>query len=332
MKHNANLDVKGVVVGSTASISSLNAVQYLGTGGVSTFGTLSLANSDMSYGMNGSTITATHTNNFQLATQSFWPGMHGAPFWGGMDDLGAGRGTGSVATAAGNTSSTFTFGYGGFPLLAQLEFNVVEAYAQPTLNNAATTASATEGCVWGLYTRTGFTFNLVSSFQWQIKLSKNNQSRTLSWFWGTNGAANNDGLTVTGSDEMVSYFGTLNAGIGEDFRRVVIYSNAVVQTLPPDMYYIAGAGTARANGVAGLGMNGNLMRGHYWWEVDFDQWRKWNAASNSSFNPMMQLPHSFTSTSQNSLGSFYAPDQFTVASASASGNAAIPVINFFRST
>ena len=229
MKHNANLDVKGVVIGSTASISSLNAIQGISAGANSiSIGTLVLSNSNnISFGISGQTITASSSGTGAgRGTVSIYP----SPGYG-LQVLSI-LSTCSFSGAGGSTTTTVERCFvSPLHLPADVVYNQVEGLANVTLGGG--TCSNSIGVYYGLYSITESTLSRALSYCFNLLHSETgNATRTFSWWWGTRSTTNS---TSTNGD-VTSLFNasriylletnagsTLTAG---DYHLVVLYTHS----------------------------------------------------------------------------------------------------------
>ena len=345
MKHNANLDVKGVVIGSSASISSMNAVQYIGSGTASTFGTLVLSNSDVTFGMNGSTITASHSREYRPATQWLYPIIHGQPFWCGPDDNGAmaPNNLGAVTTT-GATAWTTNLSMQIAPLpdlLGEAHYNVIEVFGLDGINSAATvTASGSECMQIGIYTRSSNSFYQLSVWNLNERVSQNGQARTFRMWTGTDSDnatdVNSNSYTFASATDLNASFGTVAA----PWQRVVVTSGTAVSTLTPGVpYFAVWAGSSRranANSPT-MALQGGFC-GHYGFEATLNAHVRVGSASNTYYNLLQN--HAYTLSSQKTAASsdsgsvsFFMPTSFVVGNGPVAGvDILLPLMQFIRST
>lgn len=339
MKYNENMNVKGVVIGSSASISSMNAVQYVGTGTASTFGTLVLSNSDVSFGMAGSTITATHTREYAPATLYIYPAVHGQIGWAGPDDINFfPNNAGDVTTTGANTwTTTITYIGGPMPdLMGEVHYNVVEVWGEHNVNvPGVTTASGSAAIQYGLFTRTGLSLFAVTTYVLNERQSQNGEARTFR-VW-SNTVTNLDSTTYTFADSNA-----LNASFSDgtnQWMRFVLTSGTAVSTLfPSSRYYVLYGGSSRRAGAASpsLILEGG-QAGHYGHEATTEVQNRVGSASAASFFNLDHINYTFStsSTAESSVAtSLHMPTSmlFGFAVNTAASDIRVPLLQFIRST
>jgi hypothetical protein len=194
-----NVDYKGVLVGSSASISSMNAIQGItangssigiGIGGV----TIVFSNSNnITFGMSGSTVTASAGTTFPtpVITVNNYPplGFYGLASTGANVGTTAGTG-GSTQTTASGTIHPMVLPYA-------ISFNEVHGLVSQQTASSNGVGSLTEGWLYGIYTLNASTaFSLISSYAF-IHLCSQSSTSALSnqFYWGTDSAANSTGLS-----------------------------------------------------------------------------------------------------------------------------------------
>lgn len=200
MKYNANLDVKGAIVASSASISSLNAIQAISVAGSSvTSGTVVFSNSNnVSWGINAGTITASVSGVSQTQTVYEWPAAQ----------MGCSGYAGSRASFATDAASTTTSGRIFFsPFILPFNLAYSNVVMPLSLNFAAGTNSFTVGVHYGLYTTDGNgSLARHTSFGFNFIVSKNGATQTWRYWWGngTDSAGTDGNTTSTSSDANLS--------------------------------------------------------------------------------------------------------------------------------
>lgn len=243
MIYDGNVDYKGVLLASSASISSINAVNAVSAGASSiTSGNMVLSNSNnISFGLNAGTVTASIANQGLFASQYPMPGYFG--LFTQSNNLGATGNTG------GEFQTTASFFIHPMNLPYNLSYNQV-AFAF-SLSISAGTGSNSEGYLYGLYTLNGGTrFDLVTSYIFNYRFSQNSDtSQAIYWYWGTNSTSNS---SSSEGNISVNYSGTMNG---------LLETNAG-SSLAASEYYLAYGYTYRsANAIVGRINRGCLFSG-----------------------------------------------------------------------
>lgn len=190
MIQDGNIDYKGVLIGSSASVSSANWVQGISAGSLSTYGTIIFSNSNnVTFGMNASTITAT----VSAADASPIKGLMYPPVgYVGVTYMAMGN-SGTTGNTGGASQTTASGYIGAMPLVYNLSYKNVFAVA--TYVGQAGTGTVTEGYLYGIYTVNASTaLSLVTSYKWNvIRTQSSVTSQILTWYWGTNSTSNSTG-------------------------------------------------------------------------------------------------------------------------------------------
>lgn len=187
MKHNANVNYKGDLVASSASISSMNAIQAISVaGGSITSGSVVFSTGNgATLGQSMGTITVSMPASAVGAFGFEYPHPL-IPF--GMSTRQIGAGTGSTDVNALTESGTIFINpiIYGWPL----QFN--EVLMGISYSTSDGTGSNSERYQVGLYTLNSFSqFSLLSSYQFYVHASQNSiTANTFNWFWGTNSTSN----------------------------------------------------------------------------------------------------------------------------------------------
>ena len=254
MKHNAHLDVKGVVVGSSASISSMNAIQAISVAGSSiSRGTVVLSNdNNVSFGLNGVNLTVSLRSLTQTLTISAFPAVMGGntPMTSNNSVAQA-----SFATdAGGSTTTTGRIYMAPFPMYAHLHYNRV---AMPVvLSFAGGTNSFTMGLHYGIYYQTGDTLSMVTSFGFNMLASKNSATQTFRW-WHGNGQ---DSTTNSTSLSSAGNLSTRFHGLGHS-PTAYVNTDVAVETLTAGQYFMAVIQTRYSTGTGLSIFPGDLVNG-----------------------------------------------------------------------
>jgi len=222
-----NVNYKGILVGSSASISSMNAIQGMSVGATSGFGSMLLHTTfSVSFGINGQTITMS-----RLATGSAVMSHYPLPGYFGIEV--ASVDSGSTAATGGSTQATMSAYIAPMILPYNLSFNQVECIAYSVAQGASASGSVSEGFLYGLYSLNQSTaFSLVSSFAANINKSQGSvSSQTFHWYWGTNSTANSSSSFFAG-DSGTNFTGT---------RKILLSSGA--GSLSASHYFLAAAYT-----------------------------------------------------------------------------------------
>ena len=197
-----NIHVHGVVVGSTASINSINAVQAISADAASaTIGTVVFSNSNnVSFGLNNQTLTASTSGGAGgvLATVSMYP----FPGWFGINTVTVI--SGSTSSSGGSTQTTGTMTIAPIILPAHVSYNEVNGVMNPI--PVGGTGSATLGHAYGIYSATGATLSLLTSYIFNEMISQNGiANRSQYYYWGTNSTSNS---SSTSGDNSSLFSGT----------------------------------------------------------------------------------------------------------------------------
>lgn len=172
-------------------------------------------------GLGGATLVgSTGTIGFSVApeqTQKIYP-IGPVPLANSSFNSGTSGGTG------GSTQFTVTGYASPIYLDNPLHYSAVEMLISGQATVAGT-GSASNGWMVGLYTSTGSTLSLLTSFQFVHVMSQSSvTARTHSWFWGTNSAANSSSLS-----------GNVSASFS-DLRNIRLYEDATL-SLPEGTAY-----------------------------------------------------------------------------------------------
>lgn len=223
MKHNANVQFPGALVASSASISSLNAIQGVAAGGSTvTSGTVLFSSSNnISFGQNARTITcalpaSAGASGFEYPGPMMGFGAISTRAWAG----GASDATG------GSTQETGSIFVQPIIYPWNLKFNEVLGLISYSMSQ--TTGTATERVDYGIYTLNGLTqFSLVSSFRFNVYVTQNSSTAlSFHWFWGTTSNTNSSASS-----------GNLSAGHAR--LELIRVSNGGTY-LPAGQYWLAG--------------------------------------------------------------------------------------------
>jgi hypothetical protein len=206
-----NVDYKGVLVGSSASISSMNAIQGISVGANSVgSGTIVFSNSNnVSFGLSQGIITMSTsggtTTGASYATGFQWPPLQG---WNAITRLTVNSGT--VASTGGSTQTTVSFSVAPVVVPYAISYNAAEGLVVPSF--AAGTGSVTVGLMYGIYTLTGNTLSLQTSYNFVERMSRNSATNhSHRWNWGTDSAANS---SSSGGNISTLFSGTRQINIG----------------------------------------------------------------------------------------------------------------------
>lgn len=235
MKHVGNLDVKGVIVGSSASISSINAIQAISAGTQSaTSGNVVFSNSNsVTFGMNAGTITASISGGGGgTVTVSEYPGLF--HFQSRLFPSG-----GTFTTDAGGSTTTSLWAtVVPYALPVNVAHSRVDgAYSRSVANGAL--QSLSWGFMYGLYTQTGDSLSLYTSYVFGGFETMNGNSCTMSTF-------------TVASSNTVTISTAAYADIFESHRWIPLETNAG-KTLPTDNYYMAYCFTSSRSVTGGAG-------------------------------------------------------------------------------
>lgn len=229
MKHNANLNVKGVVIGSSASISSMNAIQAISVAGSSVSrGTVVLSNSNnVSFGLDGANLTMSLRSLSQSLTISAFPS-----FMAMMPMTEVSLSQASFTTDAGGSTTTNVRIYvSPFPIYAHLHYNLLNFPLAISL--AAGTNSFTGGVHYGIYSLTGNTMSMLTSFGFNLLASKNGATQTYRWWHGSgiDSTTNSSSLSST-ADLSTRFQGLRHSPSG-------LVGNTGPLTITAGQYFIA---------------------------------------------------------------------------------------------
>lgn len=253
MKHVGNLDVKGVVLASTASISSMNAIQGISVAGASQkTGTVVFSNANsVTFGMVGSTITGSVLGGGNAVSMYPYTALPG------MTSLLMNSGT--TAATGGSTQETMRFHVWPMTFPMPVVFkSVYGAAVYESTNNA--TGNVTERYQYGLYTRSGNTLNLESSWVCRVTNSQNSSTAmTMATWWGD---VSTDNSTLTQGNVGVNMY---------DVNFLLLVGTTAGATITGGEHYgVCAFMKTSANAVVaglsfGLGLHGsqtNVLRSH----------------------------------------------------------------------
>lgn len=213
---NINIPFSGVAVNAAGTVSS---------------GVVVFSNSNnVTFGINGSTITASITaaGGGGGATISHWP-----PF-----PVGIATSSNNTGTTAAGTNITASFHV--FPLqleqaLAYSRINILASY----VTTIAGTGSVSLAHMLGIYTlNAGTALSLSTSYMFRQEISQNSiTAGTYRWYWGTNSTSNSSST----SGNVGSLFNS--------FRAIPLFDLAASNSLSAGQYFLAYAQTNRSSSV-----------------------------------------------------------------------------------
>ena len=218
MKHNANIDYKGVLLASSASISSINAIQTISAGANSiTSGTAVFSNANfMNFGVSGFTVTAKTAALFG----SYFPENGFCGISTQTNNLG------TTASTGGSTQETISAYISPLILPYNLSYNRVQVGV--SYSTSAGTASQTERWHYGLYTKNANSFSRVTSWVFNNMLSQNSTtSIIIRQYWGTDSTSNSTQSTYTNP-----------AGLA-DINKILLETYSNSQSLSAGHYFLA---------------------------------------------------------------------------------------------
>jgi hypothetical protein len=191
----------------------------------------------VSFGLNGSTVTASVNAGGAGGTYNFYP-ITPVPLASSSINSGTSGATG------GSTQATISAYCHPLVLNNALAYHEVEMVVSGQAT-AAGTGSASNGYMVGLYTNNASTLSLVTSYQWVHVASQNSvTARSHSWWWGTNSTSNSS---------------SLGGNVSASFTRIAnIVLNNSASTLNSGTYYVVVAHTHRTAGAAILA-NSSVM-------------------------------------------------------------------------
>lgn len=208
MKHDGNIDYKGVLVASSASISSLNAIQGISAAGNSVgAGTVVFSNANsVTFGMNANTVTMSASAGQSPVTFSGWP-VIGQFDFPGMEDQAV-PALGTTGGTGGSTQITVSGVIGPMPQQhGNIFYNLVRCGLSNSVAAPASTASVTEGMVFGLYTQSSQTMSLATSYAFNIRHTHNgSDAASYRWWWGSNINANSTSTALAANSDITSAF------------------------------------------------------------------------------------------------------------------------------
>ncbi len=221
--------VINVISNSSTTIAGIG----VNAGAPVTAGNIVFSNSNgVTFGMNGSTITASVNAGGGGATVSHWPHV---PAYLATSSQYTG------ATGAG-TNITASYYVGPLQVLQNLTFRSVNMIAN--FATVAGTGSQSIAYMVGIYTLNGGTaLSRLSSFMWRNEVSQNSvTAQSHRFYWGTDSNAN--------SSSSAGNISTIVSGI----RKIPLYTNGG-DSLSAGQYWLVVAQTNRSSSVAVMPAN-----------------------------------------------------------------------------
>ena len=196
-----NVDYKGVLVGSSASISSMNAIQGISVG-ANSIGSGAITFQDtqsVAFGMSGSTITASRDG--QAALGVHFPGAGAFGYY--LTSMNSGT-TGTTGGSFQTTVSMFCA-----PMVIPYNISLNQVIIGASASTVGGTGSLTEGYMVGLYSLNANTaLSLISNWRWEARRSQNSSTaQSHYWYWGTDSAANSSSTGQAGGSISTRFTG-----------------------------------------------------------------------------------------------------------------------------